>query len=161
MYSGKVVIWDHNTSQALKTFELTDLPCRCAKFIPRKCWVVCASDDMRIRVFDYNTMEKVQEWEGHGDYIRTVEVHPTMPCILSSSDDMTVKMWDWDKSFANVATFEGHNHYVMMCKINPKDTNTFATASLDRTVKVWCLTSSVPNYSLEGHERGVNCVGEC
>jgi len=33
-------------------------------------------------------------------------------------------------------TFEGHAHYVMMCKFNLKDTNTFASASLDRTIKV-------------------------
>jgi len=55
-------------------------------------------------------------------------------------------------------TYEGHAHYVMMCKFNPKDTNTFATASLDRTIKVWGLNSPTHHYSLEGHERGVNCV---
>lgn len=32
--------------------------------------------------------------------------------------------------------FEGHTHYVMQVVFNPKDPNTFATASLDRTVKV-------------------------
>ena len=35
--------------------------------------------------------------------------------------------------------FEGHTHYVMQIVINPKDNNTFASASLDRTVKV-CFT---------------------
>ncbi len=32
--------------------------------------------------------------------------------------------------------FEGHSHYVMQVSFNPKDTNTFASASLDRTIKV-------------------------
>jgi WD40 repeat protein len=32
--------------------------------------------------------------------------------------------------------FEGHSHYVMQVIFNPKDANTFASASLDRTVKV-------------------------
>ena len=54
--------------------------------------------------------------------------------------------------------FEGHAHYVMQVKFNPKDTNTFASASLDRTIKVWGLTSATPYFSLEGHERGVNCI---
>lgn len=54
--------------------------------------------------------------------------------------------------------FEGHNHYVMQLVFNPKDHNTFASASLDHTVKVWSLGSSTPNFTLEGHERGVNCV---
>ena len=34
----------------------------------------------------------------------------------------------------------------------------FATASLDRTIKVWSLGSPIPNFTLEGHERGVNCI---
>jgi WD40 repeat protein len=41
---------------------------------------------------------------------------------------------------------------------NPKDTNTFASASLDRTVKVWQIGQPTPNFTLEGHEKGVNCV---
>lgn len=52
----------------------------------------------------------------------------------------------------------GHTHYVMQLVINPKDNNTFATASLDKTIKVWQFGSSVPNFTLEGHEKGVNCV---
>jgi hypothetical protein len=46
----------------------------------------------------------------------------------------------------------------MMVKFNPKDSNTFASASLDRTIKVWGLTANTPYFSLEGHERGVNCI---
>lgn len=34
----------------------------------------------------------------------------------------------------------------------------FASASLDRTVKVWSLGSNEANFTLEGHEKGVNCV---
>lgn len=41
---------------------------------------------------------------------------------------------------------------------NPKDTNTFASASLDRTIKVWSLGQPTPNFTLEGHEKGVNAV---
>lgn len=66
--------------------------------------------------------------------------------------------------------FEGHSHYVMQVVFNPKDTNTFASASLDRTVKVmltsvilgssqlhvWAASPSVPcllgKSSLEGRQ---------
>jgi coatomer subunit beta' len=46
--------------------------------------------------------------------------------------------------------FEGHEHYVMSLAFNPKDTNTFASASLDKTIKVWNIASSNPNFTLEG-----------
>jgi coatomer subunit beta' len=109
---------------------------------------------MLIRVYNYNTLERLHQFEAHSDYIRSVVVHPTQSYILTSSgrfyfdrfffiylflfsiDDMTIKLWDWDAKWALKQTFEGHIHYVMQIAINPKDNNTFASASLDRTVKV-------------------------
>jgi WD40 repeat protein len=46
----------------------------------------------------------------------------------------------------------------MALAINPKDPQTFASACLDHTVKVWSLGNPVPNFSLEAHEKGVNYV---
>ena len=109
---------------------------RSAKFIARKQWVVAGADDMFIRVYNYNTMDKVKVFEAHTDYIRCVAVHPTLPYVLSSSDDMLIKLWDWEKGWMCTQIFEGHSHYVMQVTFNPKDTNTFASASLDRTIKV-------------------------
>ena len=52
------------------------------------------------------------------------------------SDDMLIKLWDWEKKWSCSQVFEGHTHYVMQIVINPKDNNQFASASLDRTIKV-------------------------
>jgi coatomer subunit beta' len=159
LYSGNVLIWDYAQGTMIKSFEVCTLPVRCAKFISRKQWIVTGSDDMQMRVYNFNTMEKVAAWEAHTDYIRFLEVHPTLPYVLSSSDDMTVKLWDWERGWDCCQVFEGHHaHYVMMVRFNPKDTNTFASASLDRTIKVWGLGASTPHFSLEGHEKGVNCL---
>lgn len=61
-------------------------------------------------------------------------------------------------SRALTQTFEGHTHFVMHLCFNPKDSNSFASASLDRTVKVWTLGASAANFTLEAHEKGVNYV---
>ncbi|KAM7413597.1 hypothetical protein PAMA_020808 [Pampus argenteus] len=158
LYSGSVVVWNHETQTMVKIFELCDLPVRVAKFVARKHWVVAGSDDMHIRVLNYNTLERVHMFEAHADYIRCIAVHPTQPYILTSSDDMLIKLWDWDRKWACGQVFEGHTHYVMQIVINPKDNNQFASASLDRTIKVWQLGSKTPNFTLEGHEKGVNCI---
>ncbi|XP_053989207.1 coatomer subunit beta' isoform X1 [Hylaeus anthracinus] len=158
LYQGNVNIWNHETQMLVKTFEVCDLPVRTAKFVPRKNWVVTGSDDMLIRVFNYNTLERVHSFEAHSDYVRCIAVHPTQPFILTSSDDMLIKLWNWEKAWIGQQVFEGHTHYVMQIVFNPKDNNTFASASLDRTVKVWQLGSSTANFTLEGHEKGVNCV---
>ncbi|XP_022048720.2 coatomer subunit beta'-like [Acanthochromis polyacanthus] len=158
LYSGTVVVWNHETQAIVKTFELCDLPVRVAKFVARKHWLIAGSDDMQIRVFNYNTLERVYMFEAHSDYIRCIAVHPTQPYMLTSSDDMLIKLWDWDRKWVCSQVFEGHTHYVMQIVINPKDNNQFASASLDRTIKVWQLGSKTPNFTLEGHEKGVNCI---
>jgi len=158
LYSGNIYIWNFVTSTLVKSFEVTELPVRTAKFVVRKQWIVCGADDMFVRVYNYNTSELVKVFEAHTDYIRCLSVHPTLPYILSCSDDMLIKLWDWDKGWQCTQVFEGHSHYVMQVAFNPKDTNTFASASLDRTIKVWSLGQTVSNFTLEGHEKGVNCV---
>ena len=133
---------------------------RAGRFIARKNWLVVGSDDFQLRVYNYNTAEKITAFEAHPDYIRAIVVHPTQPFVLTASDDMTIKLWDWEKGWKCVQTFEGHSHYVMSLAINPKDTNTFASACLDRTVKIWSLGGSgTANSTIEAHDtKGVNHV---
>ena len=56
--------------------------------------------------------------------------------LMLHVDDMLIKLWDWEKKWQCSQVFEGHSHYVMMIVLNPKDNNQFASASLDRTIKV-------------------------
>lgn len=83
----------------IKTFEVTEVPVRCVRFIARRNWFVCGSDDFNLRVFNYNTGEKVTALEAHPDYIRCLAVHPTQSLVLTGSDDMTIKLWDWEKGW--------------------------------------------------------------
>ncbi|EPQ28189.1 uncharacterized protein PFL1_04017 [Pseudozyma flocculosa PF-1] len=158
LYSGSVNIWNYETGAIVKTFEVTNVPVRCVKFIARKNWFVAGSDDFQLRAFNYNTHEKVTAFEAHPDYIRCLAVHPTGSYVLTGSDDMTIKLWDWEKGWRLIQTFEGHTHYIMNLCFNPKDSNTFASSCLDRTVKVWTLGSSVANFTLDAHDKGVNYV---
>jgi coatomer subunit beta' len=144
----------------VKSFEVSNSPVRSARWIARKQWIIVASDDQKIRVYNYNTSQKLHTIDEHSDYIRHVTVHPTLPYALSCSDDQTILMYDWDKKWAKSNTFVDHSHYVMHIAINPCDPNMFASASLDKTIKIWSIQGkkSSANYSLTGHKAGVNCV---
>lgn len=37
--NGQVKIWNYETQTDIKTFEVTDVPVRCVKYIARKNWV--------------------------------------------------------------------------------------------------------------------------
>ncbi|TIB76840.1 Coatomer, beta' subunit [Wallemia mellicola] len=158
LYNGTVVIYNTITNASVKTFEVTDVPVRCVRFISRKNWFVAGSDDYQLRCFNYNTSEKIAAFEAHPDYIRSLAVHPTQPYVITGSDDMSIKLWNWEKSWRCQQVFQGHTHYIMNIVFNPKDTNSFASACLDRTVKVWSLGSPHANFTLEAHDKGVNYV---
>ena len=38
--------------------------------------------------------------------------------------------------FLKEQRFEGHSYYIMSVRFNPKDSSSFATVSLDRSIKV-------------------------
>ncbi|KZT37143.1 Coatomer, beta' subunit [Sistotremastrum suecicum HHB10207 ss-3] len=158
LYNGSVNIYHLDTGAIIKTFEVAEVPVRCVRFIARKNWFVAGSDDFQLRVFNYNTHEKVTAFEAHPDYIRCLTVHPTASIVLTGCDDMTIKAWDWEKNWRCIQLYEGHTHYIMNIAVNPKDPNTFASACLDHTVKIWSLTSGSANFSLEAHDKGVNYV---
>lgn len=158
LYTGHVHIWNHKTGQLYKSLEVCDIPIRTAKFIARKQWIIVGSDDLMVRVFNYNTLEKVTEFSAHQDYLRSMAVHPTLPIVLTASDDGTICQWNWDQNWKSQVVYEGHSHFVMQVVFNPKDLSTFATASLDRTIKIWGLNTPRAYQTIEAHEKGVNCV---
>ncbi|KAG1746983.1 WD40-repeat-containing domain protein, partial [Suillus occidentalis] len=83
---------------------------------------------------------------------------PTASIMLTGSDDMTIKAWDWDEQWKCIQVYEGHTHYIMNITFNPKDSNTFASACLDWTVKMWSLTPPTANFTMDVHDKGVNYV---
>ncbi|KAJ0041328.1 hypothetical protein Pint_28313 [Pistacia integerrima] len=106
------------TSQAMAVVDKIVVQCMFAirkKFIARKDWLVCDSDDKFILVYNYNTMEKVKEFEPHGDSlgrrvgsvprslkgirimlhnVTAVCIHPDFPILITVSKDKTVCVWD-------------------------------------------------------------------
>ena len=48
LYNGNVHVWNHETQTLVKSFEVCDLPVRCARFVARKSWIVVGSDDMQV-----------------------------------------------------------------------------------------------------------------
>ena len=173
MYNGTVNIYNHETALA-KAFDASTVPVRCVRFIARKNWLVAGSDDFQLCVFNYNTHDKVASFEAHPDYIRCLAVHPTASIVLTGSDDVAIKAWDWDKQWKNIQVrtlfrvipvnrlvsqvYGGCTHYVMNIGFNPKDTNTFTSACLDRTIKMWSISSPHANFTMDAYDKGVNYV---
>ncbi|GFZ04144.1 coatomer, beta' subunit [Actinidia rufa] len=146
----------------VKSFEVTELPVRSAKFIARKQWVVAGADDMVIRVYNYNTMDKI--WNlGSPDPNFTLDAHlkgvncvdyftgGDKPYLITGSDDHTAKVWDYQTKSC-VQTLEGHTHNVSAVCFHP-ELPIIITGSEDGTVRIWHATTyrleNTLNYGLE------------
>ncbi|KAK8795705.1 hypothetical protein WA158_000361 [Blastocystis sp. Blastoise] len=158
LFSGRVFIYNYETAELIKSFECVEVPIRTCKFIERKQWFALGCDDLHIRVYNYNTIDKVADFEAHTDYIRSLDVHPTLPYLLSCGDDLKIKLWNWEQNWNCTKTFDGHSHYVMQVKFNPKDPNVFASCSLDSTINVWGLNNPTPFFTLRDHKMSVNAI---
>ncbi|XP_048545928.1 coatomer subunit beta'-2-like [Triticum urartu] len=124
------------------------------KFIARKGWFVAVSSDCVVHVYNYEKeMQKVTSFRalGRADVWCTLAVHPTQPYVLSGCAT-EIKLWDRNC----IQTFEEHSAAIMALKFNPEDTNSFASASHDATIKVWSLDSPKSKYTLFGHRHVVN-----
>jgi coatomer subunit beta' len=161
LYSGDIFLWDHSANCLVKSLRVADFPVRVAKFLPAKEWIVVGSDDFFIRIFSAKTFELIHLFLAHNDYLRSLIIHPTLPYLLSCSDDSFIKCWNYEQNFKLLRTFSGHAHFCMQIALNPSDSNSFASAALDGTVKIWNLAQESPINTLKCAENNIGLAALC
>ncbi|CAD6190221.1 unnamed protein product [Caenorhabditis auriculariae] len=70
--------------------------------------------------------------------------------LVSGSDDFTMFMWNPSESKAAIARMTGHQQLVNQVVFSP-DTRYIASASFDKSVKLWCGRTGKYIASLRGH----------
>ncbi|VAI81505.1 unnamed protein product [Triticum turgidum subsp. durum] len=151
---GNVKTWNYDTQKVAGLTKVSAEPVTDVKFIARKGWFVAVSSDCVVHMYNYEKeMQKVTSFRalGRADVWCTLAVHPTQPYVLSGCAT-EIKLWDRNC----IQTFEEHSAAIMALKFNPEDTNSFASASHDATIKVWSLDSHKSKYTLFGHRHVVN-----
>uniref|UniRef100_A0A7R9Z5T0 Uncharacterized protein n=1 Tax=Pseudictyota dubia TaxID=2749911 RepID=A0A7R9Z5T0_9STRA len=166
--TGKLMVWDYETGGEIKSVQLSELPVQCAKFVARKNWILAACDggDVHVVPCKVTVAEEAgseDETDSHQSFrartgsVRHMEIHHELPFVFTCSEDGCISLLDWDQKFSCRMTFDDHQQDVTMLRINPWDKHSFASSSLDRTVKIWDFRSH--RCSTVGkHETGVLCV---
>lgn len=146
-------------------------------------WIATGAKDNTARLWRIdaanNSFTCYATFTGHAESLGAIALPRTVPAesssafknpldhppqyLLTGSQDRTIKRWDISTSKANAATQKAPRA-IYTRKAHDKDINAidinhlgtlFASASQDRTVKIWSVEEGETQGVLRGHRRGV------
>ncbi|CAG8586051.1 6266_t:CDS:2 [Dentiscutata heterogama] len=111
-----------------------------------------ASEDTTIKIWDYETGEFERTLKGHTKSVQDIAFDPKGNFL-----DLTIKVWDLQNDYKCVKTLYGHDHSVSSVAFLPSG-DIIISASRDKTIKLWELSSGYCTKTYSGHLEWVRMV---
>jgi WD40 repeat protein len=150
---GKARLWNYQTGEVLKTFEPNDSWVSALAFTPDGKQLVIGTDKGVVRVMDVAT------WT----VTRKIDLDSPVHSIAASAEHILVGYGDGTVAMLNfgeqnsVPEVRKQSAAINCVAFSPKG-DQFASASADRTVKVWDTATRKLRGTLEGHKAAVLSV---
>ena len=143
------------------------LPVTSVAFHPVFSSLASGSEDATIKIWDWELGELERTLKGHTKAVLDVDFGgPRGGTLLAScSSDLTIKLWDPSDEYKNTRTLPGHDHSISCIRFIPSGAagaplsgNTLVSASRDKTLKIWDVTTGYCLKTLKGHTDWVRAV---
>lgn len=121
--------------------------------------IAVASGDCNIRIFDLHSLEEKHVFTAQGLSANIVRYFPGKDIILTGGRDAHLNVWN-SKNYAAIQSIPAHNYAIYDIVFN-HDASLFATASRDKTLKIWDgqtfgFLGRINKENCEGHLNSVN-----
>ncbi|KAF2153950.1 platelet-activating factor acetylhydrolase IB alpha subunit [Myriangium duriaei CBS 260.36] len=152
---------------ARHTLQSHRSPVTCVAFHPTFSSIASGSEDCTIKIWDWETGELEKTVKGHTKHVLDVDFGgPRGGTLLAScSQDVTIKLWDPSDEYKNIRTLPGHDHSVSAVRFVPSGAagapasgNLLASASRDKTIRLWDVTTGYCLKTISGHADWVRDV---
>lgn len=142
-------------------------PVTCVAFHPVFSSLASGSEDYTIKIWDWELGELERTVKGHTKAVLDVDYGgPRGGTLLAScSSDLTIKLWDPIDGYKNIRTLPGHDHSVSAVRFvpsgaagSPSSGNLLVSASRDKTLRVWDVSTGYCVKTIRGHADWVRDV---
>jgi platelet-activating factor acetylhydrolase IB subunit alpha len=154
-------------SRARHTLQSHQKPVTCVAFHPVFSTLASGSEDYTIKIWDWELGEHERTIKGHTKTVLDVDFGgPRGGTLLAScSSDLTIKLWDPSDDYKNIKTLPGHDHSVSAVRFIPSgaagapaSSNLLVSASRDKTLRIWDVTTGYCLKTIRGHAEWVRDV---
>lgn len=123
--------------------------------------IALAFGDGSVHVLEEASLNTLVHWPAHEQGASSLAWHPSKPVLLSGGKDGHLAAWNADEDFRAVLRMPAHRSTVYAIGFST-DGNRLATASRDKTVKLWDPSTLDPLARLDvnsnGHTHSVNAL---
>lgn len=154
-------------SPARHNLQSHRLPINCVAFHPIFSSLASGSEDTTLKIWDWELGELERTIKGHTKPVLDADFGgPRGGTLLAScSSDLTIKLWDPSDEYKNIRTLPGHDHSVSAVRFvpsgaagSPASGNLLVSASRDKTLRIWDVSTGYCVKTLRGHTDWVRDV---
>lgn len=158
--NGVLTKWSIAERRTLESIQLSHAALRACAYSAERSELAIGASDHAIYILDWATWEvKHSIQKAHDNSVFSLAYHPNQQQLLSGGRDALLKAWnlsDWAENQSINAHWFTINHIIFLC-----DGKLFATASRDKTIKLWDaetfqLVKVLEGVRDSGHVNSVN-----
>lgn len=159
---GSMGVWDGDSFKLLSDTKLCEQKVRGIAVSDKHSLVVFACGDGSLAVYNADSLREIICFSSHDLSANSVCFHPDGKHLLSGGRDAHLRIWDIENNFELVKEIPAHNYAIYKIMFNTNG-NLFATASRDKTIKLWNANDASFLFRLDkekfnGHLNSVNSI---